>query len=210
MATRTKTGLLLPLVLVTGAVAYFGSSEVTDTLGSLFSSDPVIVGAGDVQVMVAGGAESRVEQCTAEQVLKEKRCGDVKVIILSAAKMPYITRNISLAWSEGRDFILTKDGKNRAANYNRTCRKTFVKKYNDGSCDEYEFASSVQGGKGARTEEVPAREQACQGGTLSTSYRYQGINDGDDFLVVISDPGKIASAPYQGQDVAEDKTSCGN
>ncbi|WP_152552221.1 NucA/NucB deoxyribonuclease domain-containing protein [Actinokineospora spheciospongiae] len=163
MATRSRTGMLLPFVLVAGAVVYFGGSEMQDTLAGLLSSDSVIVGAGDEQVLVAGGAESEVEQCTAEKVLSEKRCGDLKVIVMSAAKMPYIARNISLAWGEGHDFILTKDGKNRAANYNQTCRKTFVKKYDDGSCDEYAFASSVQGGKGARTEEVPAREQACQG-----------------------------------------------
>lgn len=210
MATRSRTGLLLPLVLVAGTVVYFGGSEISDGIGGLFTSDPVIAGTGDAQILVAAGAESTIKQCAVEQVLNEKRCGDLKVVVMSAAKMPYIARNISLAWSEGRDFILTKDGKNRAANYNQTCRKTFVKKYDDGSCDEYEFASSVQGGKGARTEEVPAREQACQGGTLSTSYRYQGIDDGDDFLVVISNPNKAASAPYQGRDVAEDKTSCGS
>lgn len=35
-----------------------------------------------------------------------------------------------------------------------------------GSCDEYEFASTVEGGAGARTEEVPIREQNCQGATI--------------------------------------------
>lgn len=210
MSTRSKTGLLLPLLLVGGAVLYFGGGEVKDAVGGLFAGDPVIVGSGDAQLLVADGAETEVAQCSAAVVLAERQCGDLKVVIMDAAEMPYITGNIALAWGEGYDYILTKDAKSRAANYNRSCRKTFVRKYADGSCDEYEFASTVQGGNGARTEEVPSREQACQGGTLSTAYRYQTIADGDDFLVVISNPGSIATAPYRGQDTAEDKTSCGS
>jgi hypothetical protein len=53
------------------------------------------------------------------------------------------------------------------------------------------------------------RENQCQGGTLSRRYVAAGIGDGDDFLVVITYPSKIAQVPYQGVDIAEDKSWCG-
>lgn len=79
-----------------------------------------------------------------------------------------------------------------------------------GSCDEYPFASSMEGGAGARTEEVPIREQDCQGGTLSTAYRYQDIAVGDSFLVVILNPDSVADDEFRGIDTGEDRSACGN
>ncbi|MGX7827604.1 NucA/NucB deoxyribonuclease domain-containing protein [Actinokineospora sp. 24-640] len=209
MATKTKGGILLPLVLVAGVVAYFGGEKIMDATERLLGSDPVIVGSGDAAIMVAGGAESMVEQCTAAVALTTKRCGDLKVVIMDAVKMPYITRNISLAWAEGKDFILTKNSKPRDQNYKLACG-AFVKKYADGECDEYPFAMSIQGGAGARTEEVPRREQRCQGAAIGNATRWQGIKAGEDFLVIISNPSRVEIKPYQGQDVAEDTTSCGS
>jgi len=55
------------------------------------------------QVLVADGAETEVAHCSADAVLAERQCGDLKVVIMDAAKMPYITRNIALAWGEGYD-----------------------------------------------------------------------------------------------------------
>jgi hypothetical protein len=211
MATRSKSGLLLPLVIVVGLVVVFGGSKVKDIVSGLFDggSSPVVVGSGDAAFMVAAGGESKVNSCTSVQVLTDRRCGDLKIIVMDAAKMPYITRNISLAWGSGHDYILTRSGVPRDQNYKLACGG-FTKKYDDGSCDEYAFASSTQGGNGARTEEVPIREQGCQGGTIGSAYRWQGIKVGDDFLVVISNPSKVATSPYQGQDIAEDKASCGS
>lgn len=51
---------------------------------------------------------------------------------------------------------------------------------------------------------VPDREQNCQGGTLSRAYDLQKINMGDEYLVVISTPDKIAGRPYAGEDIAKD------
>ncbi|MEV6241059.1 NucA/NucB deoxyribonuclease domain-containing protein [Lentzea sp. NPDC051838] len=208
MGTKSKGGLLLPVVAVVAAVAYFAPEAARDVVGNLLPSDPVIIGVEAEAVMVADGAGDRVRQCTAAQVVSQKKCGDLKVIIMDAAKMPYITRNIALAWGEGKDFILTRSSTPRDANYKAACGG-FVKKYTDGSCDEFAFASTEQGGAGARTEEVPSREQDCQGGTIGSAYRWQQIKAGDDFLVVISNPTKVATKPYVGTDIAEDKTSCG-
>jgi len=69
------------------------------------------------------------------------------------------------------------------------------------SCDEFSFASTREGGEGSRVEEVHEDEQDCQGGTISWSYRNLSINEGDQFLVVISYPDKIAEQVWQGQEV---------
>jgi len=53
------------------------------------------------------------------------------------------------------------------------------------SLDEYPFASSQQGGAGARVMAVPRGEQSIQGGTLSRFYQNYNINHGDPFLVQI-------------------------
>jgi hypothetical protein len=63
------------------------------------------------------------------------------------------------------------------------------------------FASSREGGEGARAEEVHKDEQNCQGGTISSSYQHRPINEGDAYLVVISNPDKIATEPWAGQEV---------
>lgn len=75
-----------------------------------------------------------------------------------------------------------------------------------GSCDEYEFASTTEGGAGARTEEVPIREQNCQGATIKNAYyTTPGIDIGEEFLVVISNPASIATEPFAGADTAKEQ-----
>ncbi|MGQ0840223.1 NucA/NucB deoxyribonuclease domain-containing protein [Actinokineospora sp.] len=112
---------------------------------------------------------------------------------------------ISLWWAEGKDAVLTKGKSREVANRRAACPKSFAKKFNE-QCDEYPFASTRQGGIGARTEEVPSRENRCQGGTLSRGYDLGGIGEGDDYLVAISGPRQIADKPYWGVDVATDQS----
>lgn len=119
--------------------------------------------------------------------------------------MAFITRNINLAWAEGKPPVLTKDRSREVANRRAACPKSFVRLHS-GQRDEYPFASTRQGGTGARTEEVPGRENSCQGGTLSRGYDLAGIGEGDDYLVVISNPKLIADKPFAGVDVAKDRS----
>jgi hypothetical protein len=60
---------------------------------------------------------------------------------------------------EGKPAVLTKDGALQAANRSKACPRSFVKNHPKGSCDEYPFASTREGGAGARTEEVHEDEQ---------------------------------------------------
>lgn len=52
-----------------------------------------------------------------------------------------------------------------------------------GTCDEYPFASSHEGGAGASTTGVPLSEQRSQGGLLSSFYQREGLGDGDPYRV---------------------------
>jgi hypothetical protein len=157
--------------------------------------------------MVAKSASSDVHKCTPQQGLADEQCDDLKFVIFDAARMPFITRNISTAWVAGKPGVLTKDSTAEAANRKQVCLPSFPRPHG-GQCDEFPFAGTRQGGAGAQEHEVPARENQCQGGTLSTRYRAAGIKDGDDYLIVIIHPAQIASGPFQGIDIAKDQT-CG-
>lgn len=203
MATKTGGGLLLVGIIVVGLVAVFGVSKVVDVVEGIFGgNDPVIVGEGDVALMVAADARSKVKPCTAERIIQDKQCDNLKIVVIDAAKMSFIARNIQLAWAAGKPFILHRDSAARPANYKKSCQSGFVKKYPDkGSCDEFPFASTQEGGVSARTEEVHLDEQNCQGGTISRAYQDRPIGQGEQFLVVISRPDKIAKQPWQGEEV---------
>jgi hypothetical protein len=151
----------------------------------------VIVGEGDTQIMVASDAKAKVKQCTTAQLVNDRRCGPTKVVVINAQRMPFIARNIQLAWHGAQPFLLHRNSAKQAANRAKACGK-FVAKYPGGSCDEYAFATTDEGGADARTE---VREQRCQG---------------EEFLVVISNPSRIAGNAFSGRDVAEDQSACEN
>lgn len=203
---RAKSGtrLFWPVVIVVGLVAVFGANTVIDTAKDLASDvlnkDPVLIDEPGYQLLVGGEGEGKVRQCTAQVALTTRQCGDLKVLIIDAGKMSFIARNIKLAWAEGKPAILHRESANTRTKRGKACG-SFKKTYTRGSCDEYGFASSREGGAGARAEEVHEDEQNCQGGTISSAYQHVPINEGDAYLVVISNPDKIATVPWAGQEV---------
>jgi len=215
VATKTKSALLPVLIIVGLLIAFVVvKGKVGNVFDDLFvGGGNQIIGIGDYRIMVSADQKSQIEQCSTQQIIASKECGDIKIVLISAEKMPFIARNISLAWTGGKPAELTRDKReNRRGKYGATCGAgNFTINYPGvGSCDEYPFASTMEGGAGARTEEVPIREQDCQGGTLSTSYRYQNIAVGDKFLVIITYPDKISPGPFRGVDSAEDQSACGS
>ncbi len=198
MATRTSSGLL-PILLIAAVVVVVGPQFIDgmpNLLGDLGSSTDA-----STEYAVAPGAKPQTDKCTAQQILKDRQCDDLKIVVLDAAKMPFITRNIQLAWTDGQPFILTRASQLQNANRAKACTSSFVRRFPKSSCDEYPFASTQEGGSGARVEEVHLDEQNCQGGTLSRGYQTAKIANGDQFLVVISHPDKIGQGPWEGQEV---------
>lgn len=203
----TKSGVLLPVVVVVGAIVLFGGSQVVDTvtdfLGDLDGGGAEVVGEGDTRVLIASEAKPEADQCMVRQMIDDRRCGDLKVLVVNTRKMPFIARNTKLAWESGLPGILTANRGKQQANRAQACPRSFPRPHG-GQCDEYPMASTDEGGKQARTEEVPPRENACQG----PSYRDQYPSDGERFLVIISEPNLIATEPYAGVDVAKDQGWC--
>lgn len=200
MGSRTKSGgLLLPILLIAGGFYAYQNGM----LDSIISDGVEIIGEGDMRAMVAGEAKAEAKQCTAQQMINEKRCGDRKVLIVDANKMPFIARNTKLAWEQGLPSTLTMNRAQYKSNRAAACGERFPRPHG-GQCDEYPMASTDEGGKGARAEEVPARENRCQGG----SYVAQYPKDGEKFLVVIVYPDQIAPGPFTGADIAKDQGWC--
>ena len=137
MATRSRSGLLLPLVLVAAGVVFWPQiqEQAGDLLGSV-SGGVELVGEGDERFMVAESASSQVHRCAPRQSLTDGACEDLKFIVLDAAKMPFIGRNVSEAWKAGHPGILTKDSGAEPQNRKEVCLKSFPRPHG-GECDEY-------------------------------------------------------------------------
>lgn len=204
MATRSKVGVLLPVVIIVAAVAVAGGEKVMDTVAGLFTGGgTAVLGEGDSRVMIASEAESDAKQCGAPQLVADKRCGDLHILLVDANKIPFIARNTTLAWESGRPGVLTMNRAKQDGNRRAACPRSFPKKYG-GQCDEYPMASTEEGGAGARTEEVPGRENSCQGGMYGAQYP----KDGEQFLVAIIHPDQIATGVFSGVDIAKDQGLC--
>jgi hypothetical protein len=205
MASRTTTRIVVAVALI-GAVAYF-APEAVDKVGTFLgdavgANDAVTIGEGETALLVAANAKAKVVNCAPETIVAQKSCDDLRVLVVDAARMPFIARNTKLAWESGQPAILTMDRIKQRKNRQLACAQ-FQRNY-AGQCDEYPMASTAEGGAGARTEEVPPRENQCQG----PSYRAQYPPDGERFLVVISRPDLVATTPFAGADIAKEQGRC--
>ena len=199
MPSKT-TGRMLVAAVVVGAAVYFAPKAV-DTVGDLLgdlvgATDAVMVGEGTTALMVAVETKAKLVNCPTAAVISERRCGDLRVLVVDAARIPFIARNTKLAWESGLPAVLTMDRGKQREHRGQACGR-FKASYG-GQCDEYPMATTAEGGTGARTEEVPVRENGCQGGLYVRQYPA----DGERFLVVISNPTLTASGPFTGTDIA--------
>lgn len=206
MAGKTTTRILLAAVLV-GVVVYI-APEAVDKVGTFLgdmvgANDAVTIGEGETALLVAANAEAKLVNCAPETVVARKSCDGLHVLVVDAARMPFIARNTKLAWESGLPAILTMERSRQGENRNAACPRSFPRPHG-GQCDEYPMASTVEGGTDVRTEEVPSRENRCQGG----SYVRQYPPDGQQFMVVISSPDLVAVEPFAGVDIAKTQ-DCG-
>lgn len=104
-------------------------------------------------------------------------------VTFSRGRAPGVARTFDDAVADGAPTTLTRaDRETKLAN--RDAALDGVPKAPKGqSLDEYPFASSAEGGSGATVRPVPVGEQNYQGGKLSSFYRNNGVNPGDQFHV---------------------------
>lgn len=204
---KTKTGTVLVALASVAIVATVGVEKVVDTATGWLGGDTEIVGEGDFQIMVKSSEESRLKECTGQQIVQTNSCDDMPILLVDARRIPFIARNTKLAWESGLPAVLTMNRAKQHANRYQACRKQgrFTPTHPKSQCDEYPTAVTDEGGEQARVEEVPARENLCQGGMYGAQYPKE---DGKKFLVVIIHPEHIASEAFAGVDLAKEKGLC--
>ena len=106
------------------------------------------------------------------------------ILRFPCSRMPNICANIRNAFRRGKPSRLVRTTNRRQIRRNRRqsgCRRLPRRRgYN---CDEYPFASTFQGGRGAVVRLVPIRENSIQGGLISAFYRRNRIGHGGCFRV---------------------------
>lgn len=121
-------------------------------------------------------------QATKVQAESRSRTREIPVLIIDYNIMPNIARNIQFAIEdENKPSMLNRnmDPAWIAANRVLACGRF----QGSGSCDEYPFASSMQGGLGSRTAGVPLQENRIQGGVIGAFYARHRLVHGDPYLV---------------------------
>ncbi|MDQ3576805.1 MAG: NucA/NucB deoxyribonuclease domain-containing protein [Actinomycetota bacterium] len=194
MSTKTKSGLL-PVLLVAGLVVAVMQTDLAQGVGEALG----IVESSPGDIVVPPVNRARVKECTPEQLMKDKRCKNLPVMVFDAVRMPYISRHITMAWQAGHPALLHR-GEQGTGGTNRSLVCTAQRKVElkPASCDEYPFASTMEGGAGASTEGVPNREQQIQGGIVNGTYAKNNMQTGDQFLVVVINGDEIATEALKG------------
>jgi len=146
--------------------------------------------------IVAAAATTLAEANTSVKELIEKarnklkRAGrnwkKVKIVPMPKSLIPKVVANIVGAFTLGKPAILERVSfaqslKNRIAAIGNRKPAGVLK-----SWDEYPFASSKQGGKGAKVAKVPSWQNSLQGGIIAGAYISQNIRVKSKYLVVIT------------------------
>jgi hypothetical protein len=109
--------------------------------------------------------------------------GPLPTMTYRRSVLPNIAANIAAAQARRKPRVLTRITDRRRIAQNRRAACGNVRRRRGFSCDEYPFASTAQGGRGASVRLVPVREQNIQGGIISSFYRVNAIGNGDRFRV---------------------------
>lgn len=109
----------------------------------------------------------------------------IPVFPVSRSVTPNIADNIQAA-TGGAPTVLNRETDPRQIARNRRAALRGQPRPPPGfSLDEFPFASTLQGGAGARVAPVPVGEQAIQGGSLSSFFQANKIGQGGPFIVIV-------------------------
>ncbi len=180
------------LIVVTGGAAIAAVGAIGAASGALATGVAIASAALEVAgVAITVKALYDYSQDGDEEALfkvADDVVEDLPVLQFSRSKMPNIADNIDEAIEAGHPTVLTREAAEDAIKANRRAALKGTPKAKKGqSLDEYPFASSKEGGAGANVKSVPVKEQSIQGGTMSSFYQKNNIQDGDKFIVEIID-----------------------
>jgi len=99
--------------------------------------------------------------------------------------VPQVAKHVGNAISSGRPYLLNRVDSLQARANRRFALRGLGRAGRRRSWDEYPFASSAQGGKGASVASVPLSENLAQGGLIGAAYRLQDIKPGDCYWVIV-------------------------
>ncbi|NEO15350.1 MULTISPECIES: NucA/NucB deoxyribonuclease domain-containing protein [unclassified Moorena] len=134
----------------------------------------------------------------------------IPTIFFQRSKCPSIYANMSAAFRRRNNPIILQRTtvKSRIRKNRRLSCGKFKKIWGPPpkgfNCDEYPFASTVQGGAGAHAGYVWANQNSKQGASLVKFYRQEGIGHGSSFQVRIIGRDSTYIFPYN-----RTPTSCG-
>jgi hypothetical protein len=113
----------------------------------------------------------------------------IPVFVVDAERMPHIAAHILFAWkmSPPKPRLLHRASARQGRANRRLACADFPPPVqpDDPECDEYPFATTREGGRGASIAPVPPVENRRQGGALSAFYAKERVRVGDRFLVVV-------------------------
>lgn len=111
----------------------------------------------------------------------------VPVLAFDSVDFPNKTANMQKKMGPRKVKKLTRQtGRSKIRKNRRAALKGTSKGPPGTSLDEFPFASSTQGGKGAAVAAIPVTEQCAQGGKLSSFYRNNNIQAGDSYWVKVT------------------------
>jgi hypothetical protein len=161
------------------------------------AKDPTSTKNDDVVKIVDGALRQRLNangvilkgEVSLRTFLDEQRASILPTLEFSlTGLMPTIALNIQAALAAGKPQILHREADKDKKKANRAAALKGLGAAGSAggiklSWDEYPFASSKEGGTGARVVAVPGDEQNEQGGAVGGFYSHNHINDGDPFRV---------------------------
>jgi hypothetical protein len=107
--------------------------------------------------------------------------------VLSSATYPNIAKFDKAQLAKHPSWAtLTRVSPSQANTNRKVACKGFKQRSPTDSCDEFPYASTAQGGKGAAVEHVNKTENFSQGGNLVGFYNANRLHYGDEFHIKVS------------------------
>ncbi|MFF3467449.1 DNRLRE domain-containing protein [Streptomyces sp. NPDC002619] len=187
-----KIGVFAPPVAPLAEGAEAAEAWAIPRIISLLKTDPIKIRWGDIyerpEELTDPQWDTVVDNCQATYGLRESQCRDLPVYVVDGKQTPKIAINDASAIATGHPFLLHYNGGGKEKTLNRElagCSSWWKRGGGVQSCDEYPFATSMEGGVGSQLMGVPWAEQQTQGTTISAFYRTNKIKRGDPYLVAV-------------------------